>query len=193
LGKTITKEEIALFDNEKFEGQIIEITTLTDVNKAVFYLSKFKILGFDTETRPSFQKGKVRNVSLIQLATNKDCFLFRMNKLSFPLPLIELLSNPEILKIGLSIQDDFLTMSRSMQLKPEGFIDLQKMVVHYGIEDISLQKIYALLFKKKISKKQRLSNWEAEKLTESQKEYAALDAWACLKIYEELCSIQKYI
>jgi len=186
VGKSITKEEIASFEVEEFPGKIYVIDNPLDAKKATRYLSQFEFLGFDTETRPSFKRGDLHSVSLIQLSTSDTCFLFRLNGNGFPLPLIDLLSNPKILKIGLSLKDDFLSMSRLLKFSPQGFVDLQKIVQKYGIEDLSLQKIYAILFRKKISKGQRLSNWEAEELTESQKKYAALDAWACLKIYEYL-------
>ena len=193
MGRTITKEEISTFDTEEFKGKIKVIDRIEDLKNAIEYLSKFEKLGFDTETRPAFKKGSVHGVALIQLATDEICFLFRLNKIGFPTPLVHLLSNPNILKIGLSLKDDFTTMSRRMQFSPQGFIDLQKIVSEYDIADISLQKIYALLFQKKISKSQRLSNWEAEELSEAQQKYAALDAWACLKIYEELCPTNKFI
>jgi ribonuclease D len=193
LGKTITKEEIAQFSIEEFSGQIFEIQTVPEADEAVKYLSKFEILGFDTETRPSYRKGKLNGVALLQLSTDDVCFLFRLNKIGFSAALVQLLSNPNILKIGLSLKDDFRSMGRRMKFSPLGFIDLQQIVQNHNIEDISLQKIYALLFKKRIAKNQRLTNWEAENLTESQKKYAALDAWACLKIYENLCSIKKFI
>jgi ribonuclease D len=193
MGRTITKKEIATLDNEEFKGQIVEIQTLKDTDKAVGHLSAFKYLGFDTETRPAFKKGNSYGVSLLQLSTDDACFLFRLNRMGFPLPLIELLSSPCIWKIGLSLHDDFSSMGRRMKFTPAGFLDLQKLVGKHDIDDISLQKIYALLFEKKISKNQRLSNWEAEVLTEAQKKYAALDAWACLKIYEKLCLTKKSI
>lgn len=191
MSRTITKEQLSQYPLEEFTGKISVIETPEEANEAVSYLSQFNILGFDTETRPAFKKGSTHRVALIQLATeNKVCILFRLNKIGFPSSLVELLSNPNILKIGLSLKDDFLAMSRRMEFSPKGFLDLQKIVVKHDIADISLQKIYALLFNKKISKGQRLSNWESEILSESQKKYAALDAWACLKIYEELCPIK---
>lgn len=193
MGKTITKEEISSFSVEEFTGRIYVIDNPVDSEKAVCYLSRFGMLGFDTETRPTFTKGFRRSVSLVQLSTSDTCFLFRLNGNGFPPSLISLLSNPEILKIGLSLRDDFLSMSRRMKFSPRGFVDLQQIVRNYDIEDISLQKIYAILFNRKISKSQRLTNWEAEELTEAQKKYAALDAWACLKIYEYLCSTKEYI
>lgn len=192
MGRTITKEEIANLEIEEFAGKIYVIDTLPDADKAIRHLSKHAILGFDTETRPAFKKGSVHGVALIQLSTEDVCFLFRLNIIGFPKSLITLLSDPDILKIGLSVKDDFTSMGRRMQFNPDGFIDLQKIVNKHDISDISLQKIYALLFQKKISKSQRLSNWEAETLTEAQQKYAALDAWACLKIYKELYSTGKH-
>ena len=161
---------------------------MSDAKKAVRYLSKFSMIGFDTETRPAYKKGSHHSVSLIQLSTEDTCFLFRVNILGFPKCLSDLLSNPKIKKVGLSLRDDFASINRRQALIPEGFIDLQKIVQEYGITDISLQKVYAILFNKKISKNQRLTNWEADVLTDSQKKYAALDAWACLKIYKKLKS-----
>lgn len=187
MGRSITKEELAGLELEEFPGKIYIVDNSATAGQAIEYLSRFDRLGFDTETRPAFRKGSVHSVALIQLATDDCCLLFRLNKIGFTPGLIDLLSNPDILKIGLSLRDDFSSMGRRMQFTPQGFVDLQKIVSRFDIKDISLQKIYALLFGKKISKSQRLSNWEADSLTEAQQKYAALDAWACLKIYEELC------
>lgn len=192
MGKSITKEEISGFEVEEFPGKIHVIDNPVDSGRAVHYLSQFRMLGFDTETRPSFTRGLLRNVSLVQISTLDTCFLFRLNGSGFPPSLIKLLSDPDILKIGLSLRDDFLSMSRLLKFSPQGFVDLQKIVREHDIEDLSLQKIYAILFRKKISKNQRLTNWEAEELSEAQKKYAALDAWACLKIYEYLCPANEY-
>jgi ribonuclease D len=192
MKKTISKEEISGFSPEEFTGEIHVIDNPADVEKAVHYLSQFRMLGFDTETRPTFTKGLRRSVSLVQLSTFDACFLFRLTGSGFPPALITLLSNPDVLKIGLSLQDDFLSMYRRKKFSPRGFIDLQIIVRNYDIEDISLQKIYAILFNKRISKSQRLTNWDTVELTEAQKKYAALDAWACLKIYAHLCQANEF-
>jgi len=184
--KSITKEEVANLPIEEFTGRIIVVQSEKEVMKAVAYLSSFPLIGFDTETRPAYKKGTVRGVALMQLSTQDTCFLIRLNLVGFPPCLVDLLTDPSIQKIGLSLRDDFLSMNRRMQIDPKGFVDLQQIVPQYGFKDIGLQKIYAILFQKKISKGQRLSNWEADILTEAQKKYAALDAWACLKIYKEL-------
>ena len=123
----------------------------------------------------------------MQISTEDTCFLFRLNILGFPPQIIEFFNNPNILKVGLSIKDDFLMLrARASGFDPQGFIELQSFVKAFGIEDNSLQKIYAILFEKKISKAQRLSNWESEILSRGQQHYAALDAWACRSIYMSL-------
>ena len=183
---TISKEEISLLEIEEFPGRIIVIDTEKDADKAVEYLLQFEAVGFDTETRPSFKKGTRYKISLMQISTDEACFLFRLNRIGIPQPLEDFMVNDKILKIGLSLRDDFGAIRKRTDIKPTNFLDLQNYVGQFGIEDASLQKIYAILFDKKISKGQRLSNWEADVLTEQQKKYAALDAWACLKIYNQL-------
>ena len=188
--KNITKDEISQLQVEEFEGRIIVITSEQDALKAIDYLSSFESIGFDTETRPSFIKGKRYQVSLMQLSTEDTCFLFRLNIIGLSDKLADFLADDSVKKIGLSIRDDFSSLSKRRLINPKNFVDLQTLVKKFGIEDMSLQKIYALLFNKKISKGQRLTNWEAEILTEPQKKYASLDAWACLKIYNYLNNIQ---
>lgn len=182
----ITKEEISQLETDSFPGRIIIVQNQQDIEKAISYLSDFPILGVDTETRPSFKKGKSYTVALIQIATEDTCFLFRINQTGFTSPLKNLFENPNIIKIGLSLKDDFSMLHKIAPFEPKGFIELQSYVKQFNIEDMSLQKIYAILFGKKISKSQRLSNWEADILTDAQKKYAATDAWACIRIYKSL-------
>jgi len=184
--RTITKDDISEMPKAIFEGKIIMICTEKDAERAIEFLNKYVVLGIDSETKPSFVKGKSHKVSLLQVATDTHCFLFRLNLIGFPKVLIDLLENPLIVKVGLSLKDDFLAMHRRVSFKQQNCIELQEFVKPFGIQDKSLQKIYAILFGHKISKSQRLSNWEAETLSPSQQLYAATDAWTCLKIYNLL-------
>ncbi|MEN9919710.1 MAG: hypothetical protein RL662_2146 [Bacteroidota bacterium] len=184
--KTISKEELAALPCAQFLGRIIVVQTESESEKAVSYLQKHSIIGFDTETRPSFTKGVCRKIALMQLSTEDTCFLFRLNFIDIPECLKQLLINPEIKKIGLSLKDDFSAIRKRMQLEPQNFIELQSFAKRFGIEDSSLQRIYAILFAERISKSQRLTNWESDILTEGQQRYASLDAWACLRIYNKL-------
>jgi ribonuclease D len=184
--RTITKDVISEMPKVNFEGKIIMICTEKDAERAIEFLNKYAVLGIDSETKPSFVKGKSHKVSLLQVATDTHCFLFRLNLIGFPKVLIDLLENPSIVKVGLSLKDDFLALHRRVSFKQQNCIELQEFVKPFGIQDKSLQKIYAILFGQKISKSQRLSNWEAETLSPSQQLYAATDAWTCLKIYNLL-------
>lgn len=188
---TIAKEVLAGYPQEVFPGRIILVQTEAEAKKAVEYLSTFDKLGFDSETRPTFRKGKTNKLALIQLSTIDTCFLFRINLIGISDELSAILTNEHILKIGVSVHDDFHAIVARRKMKPAGFVELQKMVKEYGIKDASLQRIYGILFEKRISKGQQLSNWEAEVLTDAQKQYAAIDAWGCLRIYNELIEQEK--
>lgn len=182
----IAKADVAQMPAALFQGRIIVIHSTADVEKAVNYLKSFPIVGIDTETRPSFAKGRTYDVSLLQISTEDTCFLFRLNYIGMPQALINLLQDARQLKVGLSLKDDIHSLHRKHSFEPQGFLDLQQYVKTLGIEAQSLQKIYALLFGEKISKSQRLTNWEADVLTDRQKGYAATDAWACIRIYKYL-------
>ncbi len=188
---TISKGELAELPIEEFTGRIIVIQDLNEAEKATQYLQGFNILGFDSETRPAFHKGQRNKIALIQLSTDDTCYLFRTNLIGIPDCLINILVSKEIKKIGLSIHDDFSAIRNRADFKPENFIELQRFVKQFGIEDNGLQRIYGILFDRRISKRQRLSNWEADILSDAQKKYAALDAWACLRIYNKLTKTNK--
>lgn len=180
------KHEIATLPRVLFEGRVIVILSEGEADRAVDYLLTFPLLGIDTETRPSFQRGRVNKVALLQVSTPDTCFLFRLNRTGITPSLMRLLEDRQGLKVGLSLRDDLSSLQRRQAFTPGRFLELQDYVKEFGIEDMSLQKLYANIFGQKISKGQRLSNWEADVLTNGQKLYAATDAWACLRIYEEL-------
>lgn len=182
----IPKEQIAKMPKAVFPGKIVVIQSVEEANRAVEALSKESVVGFDSETRPSFTKGRVNKVSLVQISTQAVCFLFRLNHIGLPESLVRFLSDKDILKIGISLKDDFHQLHHSVDFTPAGFVDLQQTAKAMGIQDMSLQKLYANVFKERISKNARLSNWENDVLTEAQKMYAATDAYTCLRLYYEL-------
>lgn len=189
---SISKEQINDLPLESFRGKIHVINTIEEANQATKKLQRCAMLGFDTETRPSFRKGVKYKVALLQLANRNSAYLFRLNLIGMPQSLQKLLENPRITKIGLSLKDDFAAIEKKTNSNHfAGFIDLQETAPQYGITEKSLQKIYAILFHKKISKNQRLSNWAAATLSDGQKTYAAIDAWACLRIYKHLCNLKQ--
>lgn len=170
----------------KFPGKITVVLNEFEAERAVDYLLSCDILGVDTETRPAFRRGQNHKVALLQVSTRTQCFLFRLNHLGLPQPLLRLLSNKDVPMVGLSWHDDLMALHRRENFSPGWFIDIQDIIANIGIEDKSLQKLYANLFGEKVSKRQRLTNWEADVLTDKQKEYAAIDAWACINLYDEI-------
>lgn len=190
LYSKFNKEAIHELPQVLFTGRIIVITSEKKAEKAVDFLLKQSILGVDTETRPVFRKGQSYKVSLLQVATHDTCFLFRLNILGITPSIKRLLENTETKMIGLSWHDDLLALHKRSDFKKGNFIDLQDIIGDLGIKDLSLQKLYANIFRQKISKRQRLTNWNNETLSEKQKQYAATDAWACIQLYEEIMRLK---
>lgn len=191
IKETFDKKEIGALPVASFEGRIIIVQSETESDKAVRYLLSQQILGIDTETRPSFRKGQTHQVALLQVSTIDTCFLFRLNMIGITESIKRLLEDCSVIKVGLSLKDDMHQLSKRADFTPGMFIELQHEVKKIGIKDMSLQKIYANLFSKRISKGQQLSNWEADTLTPQQKAYAATDAWACIMIYNELNELKR--
>jgi len=180
------KKLIAGLPRIVFPGRIFVVLSASEADKAVNYLLSQPILGVDTETRPAFRRGQIFNVALLQVATHDTCFLFRLNHIGMSKSVKRLLEDTTVPKIGLSWHDDLRGLQRLGKFQPGLFIDLQDHVREIGIEDLSLQKLYANLFGQKISKRDQLTNWEADVLKDNQKLYAATDAWACINLYDEL-------
>lgn len=189
MNKTITKEELAALPTKEYTGYAVTVINMEQAEIAIRQIRESRlVVGFDTETRPSFQKGLSYRMALVQLSVGNVCYLFRLNKIKeIPQCLIDLLEDSNVVKIGLSTNDDFRHFREWYpSFEPKGFIELQQLVPSYGISEKGLSKIYAILFGKKLSKRQRMTNWEADQLSQKQLAYASLDAVACVEIYEEL-------
>lgn len=191
LYKRFDKHSIGSLPRTLFPGEIIVVITKEKAEEAVDDLLSNSILGFDTETKPSFKRGQLHNVALMQVSTHDKCYLFRLNIIGLCQPVIRFLTDTNVPKIGLSIHDDMHMLHRLGDFTPGNFIDLQEHAKEFGVEDLSLQKLYANFFHKRISKRERLSNWEAKNLKEAQKLYAATDAWTCIKLYEEMIRLKR--
>ena len=188
---TIDKEYVAILPTCTRTGKIVLVDQPSQVDVAVEALRQCTAIGFDTESKPAFQRGANNSIALLQLSSMDTAYLFRLKMIGKHEGLKSLLEDETIAKIGLSVHDDFLSLNEWMPCRPQHFIELQKYVAAYGIEEKSLQKIYAIIFHEKMSKRQRLSNWDAPELTDAQQLYAAIDAWACLDIYYHLINDSK--
>ena len=184
--ENITGEELAEHELSWFKGEIVLVDNFKTFYEVFPRLLKTDLLGFDTETRPTFRKGRKNSVSLIQLSTGDLACLFRINKIGIPDELVNLLSNPSVTKAGVAVHDDIKFLKGVRKFLPDGFIDLQNFVKDFGIQSSGLKKLAAIVLGFRISKRQQVTDWEAEQLTEAQLIYAATDAWVCYQIYKKL-------
>lgn len=191
FAESIDKEELKLLPVKSFEGELVIINEEKDLEPYIPYLFKQKMIGFDTETRPAFKKGVSNPVALLQLATDEYAFLIRLNKMKLPDTIRRILSDEQILKIGVAINNDFKAIRKTFKVEPAGFVDLQTLSEEYAITDNALTKLCGIILDFTISKAQRLTNWENEELTIAQQRYAATDAWACYEIYKKLNESEK--
>jgi len=183
FNESVSDEELKILPVSQFEGRVTLVDTMKKFYKVMPHLNKSGVLGFDTETRPSFRKGERHKVSLLQFADDRNAWLFRLNIIGLPEELAAMLSDPDIIKVGVAIHDDIKALRNLRPFEPGGFIDLQTVVAAHGIKQLGLKKLSALVLGFSISKSQQVSNWEAPALTESQMTYAATDAWVCRRIY----------
>ena len=176
-----------------FPGKIYVIDSVgSEFNRAIAYLRSQKIIGFDTETRPTFSQDQPRyGVALLQLSGPDKAFLFRINKLGMHRRLCNLMASEKIVKVGAAIHDDIKGLQKKHDFVPASFVDLQKIVCEWGLRDKSVKKMAAIILGIRVSKTQQLSNWEAERLSESQARYAATDAWVCREMYLKLLASEK--
>lgn len=190
---SISPEEIAALEIVSFPGDIVVVDSVGEAFfNAISYLRKQEIIGFDTETRPVFSPEQHSSgTALLQLSGPDRAFLFRLNKMGLPKELCSVLASSKIVKVGAATGDDVRGLQRLAPFQARSFVDLQKIVAEWGIEDKSVKKMSAIILGVKISKAQQLSNWEASNLTEPQRKYAATDAWICREMYLKLLSTKK--
>jgi ribonuclease D len=186
--ENITAEEIKILGMKHFEGEIVVVDNHSHFRSIIKRFSHSTLLGFDTETKPTFRKGRKNKVSLLQLSDSRLACLFRINRIGLPDELIRILSNPEITKAGVAIHDDIKVLNHIRHFVPAGFVDLQSFVKSFGIESSGLKKLAAIVLGFRISKSQQVTDWEVVELSEAQKVYAATDAWVCYEVYKKLSS-----
>ncbi|MDT8401138.1 MAG: 3'-5' exonuclease [Bacteroidales bacterium] len=184
--ENIDKSELGEYPVSGFRGEIVLVNNNKEFKKCIGMLNSATVLGFDTETKPSFSKGKNNRVALLQLSDGHRAFLFRMNEIGMPSKLADILSDASVLKVGVAIHDDIKALKTIRKFEARGFIELQDYVKEFGIVSSGLKKLSAIVLGFRISKRQQVSNWEADVLTDAQIQYAATDAWVCYEIYNKL-------
>ena len=191
---TISPDQISSLEMAAFPGEIVVVEEDGPVmEQAIRYLKRQKVIGFDTETRPTFSPDQhSTGTALLQLSGHSKAYLFRLKKCGLPRKLAAILANPSILKVGAATLDDVRGLQKITRFSPKAFVDLQNIVWEWVIRDKSVKKMTAIILGVKISKAQQLSNWEAENLSASQQLYAATDAWVCREMYLKLQQSEKH-
>ena len=179
----LSKTEINSLPIRYYNGAIRIIKTAEQAENACAILLKEKVLGFDTETRPAFKKGQSYLPSLLQLAGTKVVYLFQLSQCGLTDSIIILLSNVNIIKSGVAINQDLTELQQILNFEPAGFVDLGDIARSKGLPHHGLRGLAAYLLKFRISKSDRTSNWGANQLTEKQIKYAATDAWVGRELY----------
>ena len=187
----ISNEQTALLPAIEFRGEIRIVEDERDIAAACKYLAEQPVIGFDTETRPSFRPGVTFRVSLLQLSSPEVCYLFRLNRIPLDKAILQLFENKRLLKVGADVAGDLRSLRQIRHFRDARFIDLQAIAPEWGIAEKSLRKLSAIVLGQRVSKAQRLSNWEAATLTDKQQLYAATDAWVCTRIYDRLLRTPK--
>jgi ribonuclease D len=183
---SITPEEINGLPLRTFQGKTHVISEADKLPKIFREIQKHDVVGFDTETRPSFKKGQVYQVSLLQIAIPEKAFLIRINHTGVTEEVAGLFENPNIIKAGVGIRDDIKALQKHRKFEPSNCLDLSTLAKQAGLQVESVKKLTALLLGFRISKSAQTSNWEAPTYTQKQIEYAATDAWVCLELYRKL-------
>lgn len=184
--KIITKEEISTLELDKYTGEIVMVETKSALEKACEEIQRCNIIGIDTETKPSFKKGVINSVALLQIATDKKAYIIRLKMVEMSEELAAIFSNKEIVKVGIAVRDDLKDLKKIRSFKEENVVDLNVLAPKLGFESIGAKKLSALVLGIRISKRQQVSNWESIALTQAQIDYAATDAWICREIYLRL-------
>lgn len=182
-GALLSKEEINELPMLAYEGEVLLVETEGELNRALGRLRGETLLGFDTESRPSFKKGKVYPTSLIQLAGSDVVALIRLNQAPFTETLAALLADPGVIKAGVAIREDMRSLQKLHGFTPRGLADLAEMAKKNGIKAQGLRTLAAHLMGGRISKAAQCSNWAKKTLTPQQIRYAATDAWIGRELY----------
>jgi len=184
FNKNITNEALNELPLGAYDGEVVVVSDQAKATQALREISRHSRLGFDTETKPVFVRGRTNKVAVLQLATPERVYIFRLTKTGLTAEMKELFENPDILKIGVAIRDDVKALQQLKKFNAQGFVELTTLTKSVGFEVEGVKKLTALILGFRISKSAQTSNWEAPNLDEKQITYAATDAWVCLRMYE---------
>ena len=170
----------------QFTGNTVIVNNRELEQTCLDELTGIDLIGFDTETKPSFKKGQSFPVAMIQLAKSDKAYIFRIGQYGLTQNMVELFEDPKVRKVGIAIKDDLSSLQKLNHFEPQGFLDLSKLALEVGLKKTGIRNLTSILLGNRISKKQQTSNWESSTLTENQIIYAATDAWVCIDLFKKL-------
>ncbi|MGF1482983.1 MAG: 3'-5' exonuclease [Opitutales bacterium] len=186
LPRSISKQEINVLPLMRYHGSYELVDTLEKLEAALEQLSGETLLGFDTESRPSFRKGENHPVSLVQLAGSEKVYLFQIRRVEESPRLAELFNNSKIVKAGVAIRDDIRKLQELFPFDEAGFCEIAELTRPLSISNTGLRSLAAIFLGFRISKNAQVSNWARRDLTRNQQVYAATDAWVSRQLYLRL-------
>jgi ribonuclease D len=181
--QTISREELALLPVRRYEGRIVVVADAHDLERAMHDIGHEHVVGFDTETPPTFRKGQSHKPTLVQMATAHAAYLFQLRRMDFAPALTEVLENAQIIKAGVALADDLRKLKELFPFQERGILDLGKVAQHHGLKQSGVRNLAGMLLGFRITKGPRTSNWSRPTLSPNQIHYAATDAWVCRELY----------
>ena len=182
--KKLSKNEINSLPQTQFDGDVEVLSSNDNVQAAVNYLMNYDLIGFDTETKPTFVKGPLNPPSILQLACIDKVYIFQLDNESLYKKLFPILSNENITKCGVSVDRDLIELMYLSPFDPLSFVDLGNIARDNDVPHHGLRGLVAMFLKHRISKGAQISDWSKTVLSQSQITYAATDAWISLKLFE---------
>jgi len=181
--RAISRVEMANLPIRRYEGEVCLVTTPQDLARALADLRHESVVGFDTETRPSFRKGESHPTCLVQAATAGAVYLFQLRRPDVLPILAELLAQPRTVKAGVGLAHDLRSLKLVFPFMEKNVLDLGVVARRCGLGQTGLRNLAGIFLGFRIPKGTRTSNWAAAQLSAQQIIYAATDAWVCRELF----------
>jgi ribonuclease D len=181
--RSIAREDLANLPIRRYEGTVSQVATLQDLEEARADFRQERVVGLDTETRPSFRKGESHLPCLVQAATAQAVYLFQLRRLEVFPALVELLAGPATVKAGVGLAHDLRQLKLVFPFTVANALDLGVVARRRGIGQTGVRNLAGMFLGFRIPKGNRTSNWERLPLSPAQITYAATDAWASRELY----------
>ena len=182
--KKFSKNEINSLPQIQFTGDVEVLSSNDDFEMAINFLMNYDLIGFDTETKPTFVKGPLNPPSILQLACSDKVFIFQLSNERLFKKLLPIFSDKNITKCGVSVDRDLVELMYFSPFNPLSFVDLGNVAREYDVPHHGLRGLVAMFLKHRISKGPQISDWSKTILSPAQITYAATDAWISLKLFK---------